>query len=997
MATNNPYSRTYKSKREQYEEKLKQRNENEEWIFGNNFGRPGAGAPLRDKKGNVVSHLKSVANNNLDKFEAQYFSKGDNNISVVNNKIYERNNGDINNVISDPFNPFRNYINQFEQKNNANINNANNNNTNFNNATINNVNLQNLNNNINPNIDYLQNQIQINPNQLNNLNNINNINQLNNVNNLNILNNQINNEEQKKEIYLNQFKQNPYLVQVPYGIVTQYPMIHPTLPVYTQNPNLNQLNTNNNLLMNNNSQIEYQRPYSSLSENINNKNINNNINNNVSNNISNNINNISNNNYGYSDITGNNGRTRKYIRKLPESTLFSDIDPEKIKLDKEKKMDEWKKELLVQINEKKKREADEKRRMKEREKKEELNNEKYNKMKKKQKEEQQKNHMKRLNKQMQNEVDGSGSLANILDSSNDLEQANKSIHSQNNMILKDNDFSQNNIQIQENINNTNYNNNFYSNNLNQNDFQNQEEDNFKSYIDRQYHLLNDTLNNDINNEMKRITEEVENNYTSFTKKFLLLNTQSKTTAELSLENEKKLKKIQDLIEEKKLVDYILGQRERPPTPQKEDEVPEKEVELPVPSYFGINRDKAENKYLGLHSKSSFISKNEGIANFIASGRNQNIDNNINEIGKDLNEKENINNKYNQIMNDELDINYNYNVKDNTGKSTFGTNIHNDEALGGSINLAKNLDNISTFIPLNKNRENINFTNEQKMKFIPGLNDNLGKYQDKDMEDLFKDLDKIYELTNKIDVTSKARNISDKFENDLNRLNNLNKNQNVTNDILSRNNNLNINQEKISEENSNISNSNYNKNLTNSKLSEKNRTNSKLSEKNRTNSKLSENNKTNEKLSENNKTNEKLSENKSYTNSNKNDEYKNLNLEDSNENVNNNELNSNQEKVSSSQNGKEENELSNSQNFNEQPNNNENINNNDNNNINNNLNNIEQNNNELQNDENNNNNLNNQNNNEPQNEENNHLNENQNNNNNNEEEEYEEEEEEENEQ
>ena len=352
-------------------------------------------------------------------------------------------------------------------------------------------------------------------------------------------------------------------------------------------------------------------------------------------------------------------------------------------------------------------------------------------------------------------------MGNLLDISNDIEQVNKSMHSQNNLALKDmqnNDFSQNNIQVQENLNNNFENNNYYSNNINQL-YQNQEEQNFKSYIDRQYHLLNDALNHDINNEMKRISEEVENNYSPFTKQFLLMNTQSKTTAELTLENEKKFKKIQDLIEERKLVDYILGQRERPPTPQKGNEKEESDkIDLPVPSYFGINRDTAENKYLGLHSKSSFIGKNENLANFIASGRNQNVDNNIPIIGNDLKENQEINNKYNQIMNDELDINSNYNQKVDTRKATFGTNIYNDEALGGSINYAKNLDNISTFIPLNKNRENINFTNEPKIKYVPGLNNDFNKYKDKDMEDLFKDLDKIYELTNKIDVTSKARNI-----------------------------------------------------------------------------------------------------------------------------------------------------------------------------------------------------------------------------------------------
>ena len=47
-----------------------------------------------------------------------------------------------------------------------------------------------------------------------------------------------------------------------------------------------------------------------------------------------------------------------------------------------------------------------------------------------------------------------------------------------------------------------------------------------------------------------------------------------------------------------------------------------------------------------------------------------------------------------------------------------------------------------------------------------------------MENMFKDLDTIYELTNKIDVTSKARNISDKFDDELinikKRENNMNK-------------------------------------------------------------------------------------------------------------------------------------------------------------------------------------------------------------------------------
>ena len=45
--------------------------------------------------------------------------------------------------------------------------------------------------------------------------------------------------------------------------------------------------------------------------------------------------------------------------------------------------------------------------------------------------------------------------------------------------------------------------------------------------------------------------------------------------------------------------------------------------------------------------------------------------------------------------------------------------------------------------------------------------NENKIRDKDMESMFKDLDKIYELTNKIDVSSKAKNISAKFDENLN--------------------------------------------------------------------------------------------------------------------------------------------------------------------------------------------------------------------------------------
>ena len=243
METNNIYKRSFKTKKEEYEEKLKQRNDNDQWIFGNTFGRPGGGAPLRDKNGNVISNLRTISNGNIFKYNAEEFTKGENNINNIyninNNRLLypKQNNNNINNInitnaINDPFTPFRNYINQFDP------------------------------NNINNNYSY-QNQ--------------------------NILT-----EEQKKDIYLNQFRQNPYLIQMPdgnYGILTPYPLIQPL-------NNLNNLNypsnINNNNINNITENITQQRPYSSNNINIVN---NNNINTNNSNTDLNNINNKTSNNF----------------------------------------------------------------------------------------------------------------------------------------------------------------------------------------------------------------------------------------------------------------------------------------------------------------------------------------------------------------------------------------------------------------------------------------------------------------------------------------------------------------------------------------------------------------------------------------------------------------------------------------------------------------------------------------------------------------------------
>ena len=776
------HNRAFKTKREEYEEKLKQRNENEQWIFGNTFGRPGGGAPLRDKNGNVVSNLKTISNGNIFKYDAQEFTKGDNNVYSINHKIYDAN---VNKVINDPFTPFRNYINQFDP-----------------------------NNNVNKNINIDNNQGYLIPD-----------------NNINI-------------------NQNPYLIQLPdgnYGILSPYPLIQP-MP----NINLNNINypINNNFSINENIKEEIpqqQRPYSSINlneinnYNANNTNISNIDNNNINNKINTDINNISNNLNNTQYKTSITGAPRKFLKKIPESTLFNEAAQERVKLEKERKNDLWKKELLDQIKEKRRRDEIKRKEMEEKEKREELENEKYIKFKKKQREEHAKKikeeQEKRLRERMQSNQ--SQSVVNILDLSNNIDQANKSIMSNNNITFREgnlNELSQNNLNINNNENEENNNIQILNNNNleinNYNSIYNPIQENFKNEINRQYNLLNETLNHDINKEMERISKELESNYTPFTQKLLLMNTYSKSRSDLTMEQNRKLKKIENMIEEKKLVDYVLGNRKRPPSPKEDDN---ENIEMPIPSYFGTNRDKAENKYLGLHSKSSFINKGENISNFIASGRNQNIGTLITQQSSDQNiqEKNRINNMYNFAMQNDVDLNYvndyysNNKFDINTGKGTFGTNIQKDENLGGVVNSSQNLDNISVFIPLNKDRENINIINEKRMRPI-SIKEN--RIRDKDMENMFKDLDEIYKLTNKIDVTSKAKNISDKYIGELSNIQNREKtlkkyyeqkdeyddnieNKNNANNKKNINNRINI-KDKITEEASKLSKTSTNKTKSN---------------------------------------------------------------------------------------------------------------------------------------------------------------------------------------
>ena len=122
MDNNNPYERQRKSKVELYQEKLQKRSETQDWIFGNTFGKPGSGAPLRDSKGNVVSNLKSITDGNIYKYDPNAFSKGNNDVSVINHKVLNiSNNNDTNNLLIN--NNIINYNNQIQNNLNSNKNN----------------------------------------------------------------------------------------------------------------------------------------------------------------------------------------------------------------------------------------------------------------------------------------------------------------------------------------------------------------------------------------------------------------------------------------------------------------------------------------------------------------------------------------------------------------------------------------------------------------------------------------------------------------------------------------------------------------------------------------------------------------------------------------------------------------------------------------------------------------------------------------------------------
>ena len=682
----NPYSKP-SFRIENYKKKLEQRSNSQDWIFGNVFGKPGGGAPLRDRSGQIISKIKTIADGNIDRLNPEDFSRGYDNVIVMNRVITTPNDN----------NKYNNYNNNFDNYNN----NFDNNNFQFQNYNLNNnqLNMNNCFNRTSPNLNNGQNMQFINNNMFGNFQNEN----YKNDNNLYFNQNNLNQN----------FQNNPYMLQQPYPFILPFPIFNPY-----QYSNLYNRNNNNNSQFNN---IE------------NGQNLINNNNNNIQTSL------------------------KKKTPKISKESDFNNINPinigpdeNKLKQQKELEKEQWKRELLQQIDEKRKRDEDEKKKNEQLDRDEEIKYQEYLKLKKKQHEQQEQKRRNNLNKKMQmaygeSHLNGDNTLYNNLNNS-------YSINDNENNLIEDNINNE-----EENINNKNNEKNILM--LPNDEIKQQEE--FKSFIDSHFHDLKDNLTKEIDDQMKRINYEYQKNYTPFSQ--VLLNSDPENNLERNAEyQEKKLKHVQDLLEQKNMVDYIIGKIDEPSYPQINPE----DLKIPIPSYFGINRENPQNKNknINLHSTSDFLI-NDGYSNKFPQVRPFNV--NYNNTNYNINNTNNYNCNNidnNNINNTGSNIN---NIKENIieveKSDRFG---NNDNLMSHSMSMSKSLENKSYFIPIQGN-ENINEKNEE-IKVIPSQND-MDKNERKDLTDLFKKLDEIGQLSKNIDPSSRVKGINSSYKIDLNRL------------------------------------------------------------------------------------------------------------------------------------------------------------------------------------------------------------------------------------
>ena len=661
---NNPYLKT-SSRLDNYKKKLEQRSNSQDWIFGNVFGKPGGGAPLRDKSGQIISKIKTIADGNIDRLSPEDFSKGDNNIIIYNHQLSNINNNNNNNY---------NY--------NLNNNNYNNNNmpfqfqNNFNNQNMNNQ--ININNTFNKTSPYFTNDMQFIQNNINNQNE---------------------NNKTDYNWYINQFKTNPYMIQ-------PFPYIMP-FPIMNQNQYPNFFNQNNNINNNlfNNNEIP----------------INNNIFPNEQNILNNNDNKINNN----IKINNNNPQINQYENNSYNFT--NNPDERKIKEQKELEKEQWKKDLLQQIDEKKRRDEEEKRKKEQLDKEEEIKYQEYLKLKKKQHDQQELKRRKNFSKKMQMAF-GESHLNNI-------EEENNSQYDS---------FTNTFSNLNENDNNNENNNNNENKNQQQIPFnyvlpkeELKQQQELKNLVDIHFKDLNENLNKAIDEQFKKISNEYNNDskYVPYDEK-MLYNYDDINYDGYSENEKKKLENIRDLLEKKHMVDYILGKSNKPSN----YELSPEDLKVPINSYFGINRENPQsmNKNISLNTTSNFII-NDDSNKFPLESHNTFI-----EFKENKNNYNNLNN-YNNI-------NYENNIKENINDVELSQSRsgNDNNVINNSVSISQSLQNKTSFVPIvhekiNLKKEESEISSNQENNYNNDENYNL---------DLYKKLEEIGQLSKNINPNLK---------------------------------------------------------------------------------------------------------------------------------------------------------------------------------------------------------------------------------------------------
>jgi hypothetical protein len=495
--------------------------------------------------------------------------------------------------------------------------------------------------------------------------------------------------------------------QIPYGYMMPYNNMNP----YNQIPSL-QLQNQNNILnnniyipnynaYNNNLQTRMIRNNTVITPQINNLNQVNNVNNNNNLNIS-------------KQEKSRLNKTADNIMNVNNSNendflLISNDNDLNNKMQNEKKIEEWKNDLKKQIEEKKKEKELAKKELAQKEKEEEKKYLEYLEYKNRQAEENKKN---KKNKKYQSQI------------SNNFLEMQKTEFEKSQQTKSEEQKKSDEIQNPYDKNNP----------LNEYDIPPEaikEQEKFKKYIDQTYETLGQSLGQSIQNEIIKMSTMLTDKYEPFQqsenyKRLSKLNNQN------MVRKDKKMEKMQDILEERQLLDFIIGEKDVfSPFKYKNYNINKYNLNnQEIPSYFGKNKSSYERQFASLKSNSHYLYGD------YSNGKNEGKEYKI-IFSKEDYDNEQKNNKYTNV--------------DNSQSRKFG---RNDDNVMESIGVSQSLDNKTSFVPLNKdvdqkmideinkeynNKINQNKTEEEKKE--------EKKMPDKIEENILKNLNEI-DLLNK---------------------------------------------------------------------------------------------------------------------------------------------------------------------------------------------------------------------------------------------------------